>query len=142
MRLKKTLLILTAAFMVAVLGTLFFYYLVVVDRVMEYEMELKVTEPGHMAFNVGTDKIYFSKVPPGSSGRRTLEVRGAEERDMKVKFEAFGELGEWIELEDNYFVIPKNITRNVTIVATVPYNATPGVNVTGTLRGTFLRYWR
>lgn len=141
MKKKETVLLLTALFVLAVMGTILFYFFVAIERVNVYDMELKVSTPGHMAFNVGTDKVYFSKIPPGQTGQRTLMVAGDDNRDVYVKFEADGELAEWVAIEDNFFVIQKNTTRNLTIVARVPENATPGTNVTGKLRGTFFRIW-
>ena len=102
-------------------------------------MQLEVSD--RSGFNVATDKVYFSKIMPGATGKRTLEIYGNEDRDVKVWFDIEGSIKPWILLEYNDFVLPANTTKNITIQAVVPMNATIGTNMTGVLKATFLRYW-
>ena len=136
---KKAISYLLIAFMLGILIAFLFYYLVVVDSRQSYEMQLEVSDVA--GFNIGTDKVYFSKIPPGGTGKRTLLMFGNEDRDVMVVFEVKGDLQPWIVLEENSFVLPANTSRNLTIQAIVPTNATIGTNMTGVLKATFLRYW-
>ena len=139
MKTKKALAILIIAFLAGILISTGIYYLIILDSIQRYEMEVKVSK--NAGFNVATDKIYFSKVPPGSTGKRTLQIAGNKYRDIKVTFDVKGPIKPWIRLEDNNFVIPKGTLKNLTIQIMVPDNATIGTNLTGVLEGTFVKYW-
>jgi len=139
MKPKKAIAYLVIAFLVGIIISYGFYYLIIVDQIQQYEIQLEVSD--HGGFNVATDKVYFSKIPPGSKGTRTLEIYGNEDRDVRVWFDVKGPIRPWIIVEDNDFVLPKNTTRIITIQAIVPKNATIGTNMTGLLKATFTRIW-
>ncbi len=139
MKPKKAIVYLIIAFMLGIMIAYSFYYFVAVDSRQSYEIQLEVSD--RSGFNIATDKIYFSKIMPGSVGIRTLELYGNEDKDVMVVFEVKGDLQPWIVLEDNNFVLPANTPQNITIQVFVPKNATIGTNLTGVLKATFLRYW-
>jgi len=139
MKPKKAIAYLIIAFLVGIIISYGFYYLIVVDQIQQYEIQLEVSDNG--GFNVATDKVYFSKISPGSKGTRTLEIYGNEDMDVRVWFDVKGPIRPWILLQDNNFVLPKNTSRNITIQVLVPKNATIGTNMTGLLKATFTRIW-
>ena len=139
MKPKKAISYLVIVFFAGILIATAFYYLVIVDSRQAYEIQLEVSTLS--GFNVATDKVYFSKVPLGGTARRTLEIYGSEDRDVKVWFDVEGPIKPWIMLEENEFILPKNTTKTITIYAVVPLNATIGTNMAGVLKAKFLRYW-
>lgn len=139
MKPKIAITALIIAFLIGIILAVSFYSFVHILRVQEYEMHLKVSNM--TGFNVGTDRVYFSKVVPGSTSSRDLIFYGDKKHDAKVSLEAFGNLSKWVYVSDNNFIIPKKGTKQITIKAHVPENATTGRNVTGTIKATFTRIW-
>ena len=103
MKPKKAIAYLVIAFLVGIIIATGFYYIIVVDSRQSYEIQLEVSD--HGGFNVATDKVYFSKVPPGGKGTRTLEIYGNEDRDVRVWFDVKGLIKPWILIGENDFVI-------------------------------------
>lgn len=117
---------------IAVFGTTLAYMNIKVEKMADYDMHVHVDD--YIGINAQSDKIWFGTVPPGERAKRDLVLRGSEEDDLKVKIKAFGELKDWISVEDNHFVLPKGEKMNLTVRVYIPDNATLDKNYTGKLR--------
>ncbi|VVB68467.1 Uncharacterised protein [Candidatus Norongarragalina meridionalis] len=120
----------TAAAIVLCLGiiatSLIFAYAHAWDEEVRVAMHLNVSDNARtMGFNVGTDALWFGRVPPGAAGSRDLTVANhfAYPRDVEIRAE--GNITQWITAAPSSFSLNPNEGQIVDVSVEVPRNATP-----------------
>ena len=132
---KNLFLILVLVASIGILITVIAYYNIKIEKIQDYDLHVHVDN--YLGVNVDSDKIWFGTVPPGNGAKRTLLMFGSNERDVLVKYKVYGDLKDWVSVEDNFFILRKGERRNITIRVDIPEDAELGQNYTGTLRTIF-----
>ncbi|MCX6710056.1 MAG: hypothetical protein NTV63_03855 [Candidatus Woesearchaeota archaeon] len=103
-------------------------------------INLTVTEPMHVGLGLRKerDMMFFGAIPPLGKGYTQFAVTNEYDKELLVRIEVEGELKPWIEIAYNDFILEKNETRKVDLIAYVPENASLGQR-NSTLIVTFLR---
>ena len=132
---KKIGLLFILIFLIGISGALLFNYYYLITEVVIFEMDVNVSLPNQVGFNLDKDKMHFGEVPiSGSSGFRTITLENEYDDTMKVIMNAEGEIEDWLVYEaDNQTYNGKLITflepgekKDVKITLDVPWDATVG----------------
>jgi len=121
---------------VGIVSIIYSFYKVLDYR--EYPISLNVAGKNQIGFNLNKEVISFGRVPQGATAKRNATVSQHYSFDVLVRIEVTGTASKMVYVEDNYFLLPPNETRQIEVTAIIPENQTPG-NYTGKLRVYFER---
>ena len=138
MKTKNAIAYLIITFLAGILLSTAFYYIIYVDTIQIYEIQLETASKN--AFNIATDKIYFAKVKPGSSSEKQIQITGHPDKPVIANFKIKGPLKEWIIIKENGFLLQPNEIKNLSLTAYVPYDAEIGIEYESKLIGTFTNW--
>ncbi len=109
----------------------YFVYLSGIYETREIPMDIYVSNtPG---LNVDSDALHFGKAPPGGVVRRDVVIDN-DDVPNQVTIEAFGDIAEWVYVDDNDFIIEAHESRSFTVSVRVPEDAEVPSFRNGTLR--------
>ena len=101
-------------------------------------LDLHVTVDERLVFNLDKDKVYFGKVPPGSSSSRDIILKHSYDSAIIVKIEKYGEISNWIDVGATNRIISGGREEKISLTVSVPENASYG-NYTGQIKISFYR---
>ena len=127
-------------FCAAILATTYIYRETSIDNIVVTPMRVVVTD-GKVGFNVDAHSANFGAVPRGEMSERTIALYGSDNYNTKVIIYTYGKMGDWIILENNSFILPKEQKMNLSIQVCPPINTTLG-EYTGKLKAVFYKRWK
>lgn len=98
------------------------------------DAHVEVTEY-NAGLNGDSDALKFGKVPLGASSTRFLNIYSINESIVKI--EASGNISQFLSVDKNNFIIPKNSNDTITFNLDVPYDVAIG-NYTGIIKVIFI----
>lgn len=101
------------------------YDQMIVDQIATMDMEVKVAD--NLGLNADTDKIYFGKLVPGTSGQRKVHINNSADYPLKVVIFSKGEIAKWVSMSDNNFILEGNEGTQIILEAEVPEDQPLGV---------------
>jgi hypothetical protein len=104
----------------------------------EFNVYVKVSEKNDIGFNLDPGVLNFGKVPRGASAKRNATVSQRFPHDVVVRIEIAGDVKDMVYANENYFILPPNITKNIEVVASVPEDQPLG-NYSGKVKVYFER---
>lgn len=108
------------------------YSLLLVKDVLVLDMHLEIGD--RLGFNLDTDALYFGKVIPGTSSvTKFANVSNTEDYPVVVNIKMCGELGEWVIISEDKFVLKGGEVKELSLSA-LPPEGTPFGNYTGKLK--------
>lgn len=132
--LRKFLVLLLIAVLVVIGLTSIFYAKFKIAHYQEYDMLLKVVEDkSSIGIGIIPGMIYFGKMSYGSRSIQKIEILHNYKEPLLVQISASGDMGGWITVSENNFIIEKDSKKIVEVIATVPEGASTG-NHTGKLK--------
>jgi len=94
--------------------------------------DMYLTIGDHVGFNIDTEALFFGTMGPGGSGMRYISIVNKGDSQMRVEFQASGELGRFVSVSSSGFVVAPGENTTVNIVAQMPFD-TPYGDYTGKL---------
>ncbi|MBN2102291.1 MAG: hypothetical protein JW716_05470 [Candidatus Aenigmarchaeota archaeon] len=119
-----------------VLMTFIIYDATMVYERFEIPMKLRIRTDGYVGINTDTDSINFGSVPRGGTGERLINVTNGDENPHLVRIKSRGQIGEWVSVSDNNFILNPGSVKEVRVKAKTSPGVMPG-NYTGTLEIVF-----
>ncbi len=58
-----------------------------------------------VGFDISDEHLNFGEVPAGGGGSRSLNIRNSENRAIKIKLEAYGNISSFISFDMNNFIL-------------------------------------
>jgi hypothetical protein len=109
---------------IATIAACFWFYDV---QVTKYDMHLTVAS--NLGFNVGTEAVWFGKVPPGASADRTITLNNKNGEARLASLYFFGDLAKWVSIDvgATRIVLAPDESRPIKLTASVPEDAPFGV---------------
>ena len=101
-------------------------------------MEMQITVGNITGFNVGTEVVYFGKVPGRGHAERKLNVTNTAGYSLIAYLYADGNISEFVSFSRNGFVLEGNSTEMVSLMADIPEGTKLG-DYSGTLYVEFRR---
>ena len=111
--------------------TIYYYFFVYIADIKTLDMHLTIADKAGISGD--TDAIYFGVAPPGGSSEKWIVVRNQEDEAVKVAITKKGSIAPFVHFSENFFTLESNESRQITVSAEIPKNATYG-NYTGKLR--------
>lgn len=124
MRKNKFFIILLLVILFSALSTYFIYNHFIIVQEKEYDLDLIVADMA--GFNLDNDKIHFGTLPAGNNAERKLNVQNNYNYDVKVNVKTYGNLSEWIYVNENNFWLESKENKEVVLKAYVPKGTEQG----------------
>ena len=137
LKLGKFLLLLVSVIAISSGLAALFYFSYSIYEIKEFDMYLIVSD--RIGFDVSQEYIHFGKVMPGGSSSKTITLIHNYKKSVRVQIKPLGEFSEWVGAEENNFILKSGENKSLSIIASVPVNATYG-NYTGKLEVIFRRF--
>lgn len=137
MRLKNLFLLIGIIVVLGIAGTFFYYSFYNIVDVKQVDYYFNVANKAGLVGD--TNALRFGTIPPGSTGKRDVQITNTYDMDLLIRFEISGEKSEWVAAEKNNFILPGNNKTNISIFINPPAYAPDYENYTGTLKAYFLR---
>ena len=120
----------TVAAVVLCLGiiatSLLFAYAHAWDEEVPLAVHLNVSDNARtVGFNVGTDALWFGRIPPGAGGSRQMMVANHFAYPREVEIRTEGNVSQWVTVTPSAFPLDSNEGAYVEVSVDVPRNATP-----------------
>ena len=128
MKISKFVLSLIFVSVLTALLTLIFYNDFVIEKIVYYNMTLRVDD--HFGLAVDNESLNFARVPPGQSAEKSILFANPSSHNVRILIILHGALSDWIKVSDYNFVLIPNDRKNVTFEIFAPLNASFG-NYTG-----------
>jgi hypothetical protein len=138
MPLWKAIIILIVGILLTAGITSIFYSSYKIRDYKEFDVYIKVAGKTEVGFNLDPGVFNFGKVPPGGIAKRNATISHGYPEETIVKIEIEGKLDKMIFVNDNYFILPPNITKQIEVVVTIPEDQPLG-NYSGKLKAYFMR---
>ncbi len=97
---------------------------------------VEVVEPGRIGFSLGSDDLWFGKVPRGGGASRSASVDSPVRASAIIT--ASGEMAPWMTITPSTFTLEAGRARNVVFDINIPENMEPR-NYTGDVHITYRR---
>lgn len=137
--LRATTALIIIVFLFGFGGTMWFYAIHKVVYVRAYDIHIELVDEKRVGFTV--DPTFdFGKVPvTGGQVKRFMQMSNTDDFPVLVRIQVKGDAAQFVQLEDNDFILEPGEFRKMPVYAIVPANsAMPGV-YTGKAKITFLR---
>lgn len=141
MKTKKLIALILIFIFIGVGFTFFFYSYLIIDLVRVVPMDIEF-HPDAYGINGDTDALHFGRVAlfTGAYITKFMKISNYEKHPSFVSISFDGEMADWTEVSENYFVLEPKEERELTFKVNVPQDAEPG-NHTGTAKIVMKRYW-
>lgn len=137
MKHTRILLLALAAVLFSFGAASLFYTHYMVRGIHELDMKLKVGDVA--GFDVNSSVISFGIIPKtGGSSQRTVFLRNMDNKPVNVHAGTSGEIGEWVHISEDDFVLEANEKKEIKFTAFPPKDAERGA-YTGKARFVFTR---
>lgn len=134
---KKFFLMLVIAMLLTAASTVTVYFLTVIDtiyKVEEIDMDSYIGE--EVGMNIDNDSVHFGIIPPTGSGFREIIVKAGEYKTL-ITIESSGELGDWVSISENNFLLEPGEDKSLMVQVTIPEDAKVPDYKKGKLKITF-----
>ncbi len=140
----KTKNLIALIFLFAFIGaslTFFLYSFLVIDLVRTIPMDIEL-HPDSYGINADTDALHFGRVAlfTGAYATKFMKISNYEKHPSFVSISFSGEMADWVEVSENYFVLEPKEERELAFKANIPQDAQPG-DYTGEAKIVMKRYW-
>ena len=132
--------VLVALALVAIASSLtyLFYRYVAVEKIIEYNTYLIVSD--HAGFDVNKSYIHFGMLKPGESSSKNMLITNSGNESFKLQIKVSGNFMDWITVDlGKSRIISPGESRKIFFIADVPTNASYG-NYTGKIAIIFRRF--
>ncbi|MBW2993769.1 hypothetical protein KY317_04305 [Candidatus Woesearchaeota archaeon] len=129
---NKIILLTALVVLLTVIITCFVYNLISIFDIKTYDYYITVSEKGEIGLNIDTDALYFGAIPRGNSGGRYIHIVNSHKEPLRIVIKTSGKGSEWIEPQENAFILNSNQNKTVAIIAKIP-KATAVGEYSGTL---------
>lgn len=117
--------------------TLIFYSTYVVYKVQKIDMRLQTGDK--IGFDVDDQRLNFGRLIPGGGGSRELRISNDHLIDLKVSFKKEGNISQFVEVPNSFWLPAGEQLRSVSINTKVPFGAEVNQSYRGTLKVVFTR---
>jgi len=141
MKTKKLIALILIFIFIGIGFTFFFYSYFVIDLIRIVPMDIEL-HPGAYGINGDKDALHFGRVAlsTGAYATKSMMISNYEKHPSFVSISFDGEMADWMEVSENYFVLEPEEEREITFKAHVLPDYEPG-NYTGTAKIVMKRYW-
>lgn len=98
--------------------TKFLYDSYAIVEVRKIPMEVVVRDTLGMGFK--DDVMMFGGIPPGASSEREMVIVNYKEIPMKVHIKFKGDMGQWVQEEENDFILKGNEEKRINFIVSIP----------------------
>ncbi|MFH1710819.1 MAG: hypothetical protein ABH840_00740 [Nanoarchaeota archaeon] len=124
---NNLILYLALIFLFVIFICLYFYFNYSFSIIEKREIYTKVILSDHYGIDINGTALSFGMIVPGGSASKELTIGNDYERDVKVQFLVKGEIGEFVRISENNFILNKNKSRKIDFSVSVPSSAKYGV---------------
>jgi len=100
------------------------YYFSIIEK---REIYAKVILSDHYGFDINGTALIFGMIVPGGTASKELIIKNDYEREVNVKFLVKGDIGEFMRISENNFILNKNESKKIGFVVLFPSSAEHGV---------------
>ncbi len=118
----KILLLALIVFFIGVSITTWFYAFYKVPMSKDFKIIVKIPNESNLGGFALDPYFHFGKVSPGLYNERELNLGNTYEFPVKVEITTKGNASQFIQLEDNDFILEPKESRSLKVVAHVPFN--------------------
>jgi len=139
LNLKVTTALILIIFILGFGGTMWFYALYKVVHVEIHDIKIKVVEGTKVGFNADSS-LEFGKIPEkGGTANKKVVLYNDREFPVMVQIRIKGEVAQFIQLEDNNFILAPGEEKLLNVYAVVPRDFNKPGNYTGEAKIIFFR---
>ena len=137
-KLTVILLILAFASLIALIAsvTSVVYFKSMILKTDVIPMDIAIGD--HIGLNVNNSMLHFGMATPGGSSKRFMKLENKYSFKIKVAFQTYGDMAQWVQIINSSVVLRPNESRKVTFAAKIPNNVSFG-NYTGYAKIIFKR---